>query len=176
MNAKTSARDLHYLQVHRATKLECITSEPLLSVQQTIVCSADYCLFSRPQLGTQGVHIYTTGDIVQENPQTHIHLHKQSSLSIIGHMVWGQKYWKSPQISNILHWHRSLPLNFSSHGLSSPNCSILNPPHTMWTKLIRYWSISVARVPIFPWPGTPLTHSENGTRQFPGARTTSLHY
>ena len=42
MNVKTSARDLHYLQVHRATKLECITSEPLLSVQQTIVCSADH--------------------------------------------------------------------------------------------------------------------------------------
>ena len=45
-----------------------------------IVCSADYCLFSRLLSvqqttigeGTQGVHIYTTGDIVQENPQTHI--------------------------------------------------------------------------------------------------------
>ena len=74
MQKPVHARDLHHLQVHRATKLEWITSEPLLSV------SADYCLFSRLTSvqqttigeGTQGVHIYTTGDIVQENPQTHI--------------------------------------------------------------------------------------------------------
>ena len=80
MNVKTSARDLHYLQVHRATKLEWITSEPFLTVQQTIICSADYCLFSRPlsvqQTTIAGEHReYTFTQLETQCRKTHKHIY-----------------------------------------------------------------------------------------------------